>query len=315
LSQFHQSGRVTGVDDADARRKFNRHKQDLKQAILHDLALTPIERLIGYEIADHLNERTGDAWPPQEYLATKVGCSLKTVERATRVLAGGTMDNGRWFRRELDGKVYRYVPRLDQIGKIDAETPKAREDSTGGRASSSPQRKAPGLASTSVLLDGSKELDIRHLDRSDTRHFRPKIPDNLTDENVAQSSLYNPFKIDIPESARGQVHSLPSYALKKTVGRSKNVVPISNQDEMDRIQTTAARTNGERAFVYVDSKPFSLWRQYDESHGRPSPPTRLHKVNGVWRAGIDRRSLYPPGYWTKGDGSDQRRAHRASSDN
>ena len=292
-----------GDDDVDTRKKFKRQKQDLKQAILHDLTLTPIERLIGYEIADHLNERTGDAWPPQEYVAKKVGCSLKTVERATRVLAGGTMDNGRWFRRELDGKVYRYIPRFDQIGKADAEVSKARgaRDDTGRPCSLRPQRKASNAAPPGAVPESSKDPDTRHFGHADTRHLRPEIPDNLTDENVAQSSSIYPYMIDNPESARGQVHSLPAFALRKMVGRSRNVIPPADQEETDRIQTVAARANGERCFVYVDSKPFILWQRYDESQGVPPRPTRLHMVNGVWRAGVDRRSLYPPGYWTNGD--------------
>lgn len=293
MSQFPLSGRVSVVNDVDAPKKFKRQKQDLKGAILHDLSLTPIERLIGYEIADHLNVRTGDAWPPQEYLATKVGCSLKTVERATRILAGGTMDNGRWFRREIDGKVYRLIPRFDQIGSIAAKGSKAVQ-----LARDAPRRRAPGALATSALQEGSKAPDTRHLCCSDTRHLGQEIPDILTDENVAQSSLCYPSKIEIPESARGQVHSLPAFAFKKNVGR---VIAAPDNDEIDRIQTAAARANGERAFVYLDSMPFALWQQYDENHGRQPPPTRLHKVNGVWRAGVDRRSLYPPGYWTKGD--------------
>jgi Helix-turn-helix domain len=293
LSQFPQSGRVSVVNDIDAPKKFKTQKQNLKQAILHDLGLTPIERLIGYEIADHLNERTGDAWPPQEYLATKVGCSLKTVERATRVLAGGTMDNGRWFRREIDGKVYRYIPRFNQIGATAVKGSKAVQ-----LAHDAPLRNPSSALAPGARQQGSKAPHTRHLGRLDSRHLGHEIPDNLTDENVAQSSINNPSKIDIPESARGQVHSLPALAFRRNVGRG---TAVSDTDEIDRIQTAAARANGERSFVYLNSKPFALWQQYDESHGRSPAPTRLHKVNGVWRAGIDRRSLYPPGYWTKGD--------------
>jgi Helix-turn-helix domain len=108
-----------GTHDADtiaARRKFKRQKDNLKHAILCDRTLIPMERLVGYHIADHLNVDSGDAWPSQEYLAGLTGCSLKTIERATRQLAGGRIDSGgRWFRREIDDKAYRYIPRFDQI--------------------------------------------------------------------------------------------------------------------------------------------------------------------------------------------------------
>ena len=200
-------------DEGAARRKFKKQKADLQHAILHDQHLTKAERLIGREIADHLNFKTGDAWPSREYLAAQTDFSVKTVERATRVLAGGTMDNGRWFRREIDGRGYRYIPRFDQ-------------------------------------LDGRRSATAKAVDNR--RHSRPEIGDILGGENVALSSLENPYMKENLDGACGKVRSLPPHALKKMVGRSKSVVAFSNQDEIDRIQTAAARANGERAFVYVD---------------------------------------------------------------
>jgi hypothetical protein len=95
------------VADAEPK-KFLRQKARLRDAILHDQQLTRAARHIGYEIADHLNCQTGDAWPSQETLAARTGYCVKTIERATKELDV-------WFTREIDGKGYRYIPKFDQL--------------------------------------------------------------------------------------------------------------------------------------------------------------------------------------------------------
>ncbi len=99
------------VADADQKKKeFVRQKARLRDAILHDKRLTRAARRIGYEIADHLNCQTGDAWPSQDTLADRTDYCVKTIERATKEL-------GVWFTREIDGKSYRYVPKFDQLAE------------------------------------------------------------------------------------------------------------------------------------------------------------------------------------------------------
>lgn len=109
-------------------REFNRQKARFRDAILHDQRLTSAEQRIGYEIADCLNCQTGDAWPSQHYLARRSGYCVRTVERATKRLAGA---DGLWFRREIDGKGYRYFPKLDQLARVDTR------QNVGGRPSTS----------------------------------------------------------------------------------------------------------------------------------------------------------------------------------
>jgi hypothetical protein len=101
------------------RREFDRLKWQLRDAILHDKRLTRAEQRIGYEIADHLNAKTGDAWPPQEHLAQRTGYSVKTIERATKRLAGAVDAEGLWFTREIDGRCYRYVPKFENLAQAD----------------------------------------------------------------------------------------------------------------------------------------------------------------------------------------------------
>jgi hypothetical protein len=92
------------------KKEFLRQKTRLRDAILRDEQLTRAARRIGYEIADLLNCKTGDAWPSQEYLAKRTGYSVKSVERATKKLDV-------WFQRNFDGKSYRYVAKFDQLAK------------------------------------------------------------------------------------------------------------------------------------------------------------------------------------------------------
>jgi hypothetical protein len=101
------------------RKEFERRKAQLRDAILHDQRLTRAEQRIGYEIADYLNFRTGDAWPSQEYLAQRTGYSVRSVERATKRLAGSLEVDGLWFTREIDGRSYRYIPKFDQLARPD----------------------------------------------------------------------------------------------------------------------------------------------------------------------------------------------------
>ena len=102
------------------RKEFCRLKARLRDAILHDQRLTRSERRIGHEIADYLNFRTGDAWPSQEYLARRSDCCVKTVERATKRLAGTGEHDGLWFTREIDGKGYRHLPKFDRLAMLNA---------------------------------------------------------------------------------------------------------------------------------------------------------------------------------------------------
>jgi hypothetical protein len=88
-------------------RAIRKIKTALRKAIIHDHDLSPSTRLVGYYIADLVNDISGYAYPPQEYLADKLGLTIKTVQRAAR-------DLGDYFdieREEQDGRCKRYHPR------------------------------------------------------------------------------------------------------------------------------------------------------------------------------------------------------------
>jgi len=160
---------------AEALKEFHRRKARLRDAILHDERLTSAEQRVGYEIADRLNFRTGDAWPSQEFLAQKSGYCVKTVERATKVLAGNAGRGGLWFTRERDGNFYRYAPKFDPLAQVCAlqsaerrnptlavKTPDIRDRNPGHRVGLSslrdpkrePHSHESATGSTDVLSDG-----------------------------------------------------------------------------------------------------------------------------------------------------------------
>src|SRR6202050_1297092 len=172
--------------------EFARLKARLRDAILHDPRLTRAERLIGYEIADFLNSRTGDAWPSQDRLAARTGYSVKSVERATKQLAGSGLTEGLWFSREIDGRAYRYVPKFDQLDKADT-------------------RQNVGYRHPTF---GTKTPDIR---------------DRNTRQNVGLSSLREPNRD--PTSVGGQVVGPPTARSNQAAERRrKDAIPFPDCD-------------------------------------------------------------------------------------
>lgn len=239
---------------------FERQKAQLRDAILHDHRLTRAEQRIGYEIADFLNVRTGDAWPSQDYLAGRTGYSIKSIERATKRLAGTVDTDGLWFTREIDGRAYRYVPKFDELGK-----PRAKPDT----------RQNVGYRYPTFATE------------------TPDICDQNTRQNVGLSSLREPNRE--PTRASGQLGASPPVQSRQMVERkSEGAIPFADRD---RAITTAATSGGAPRFVFEGSEPWRAWVDYRQRNGIPGPlPTRQHMVDGRWRTGWDVPTLWPPGY-------------------
>jgi hypothetical protein len=242
-------------------KEFARLKARLRDAILHDPRLTRAEQRVGYEIADHLNARSGDAWPPQDYLARRTGYSVKSVERATKRLAGTWQSEGLWFSREIDGRAYRYVPKFDQLDRV-------------GEGA-----------------DTRQNVGYRHPTFGTKT---PDICDRNTRQNVGLSSLREPNK-DYPAGAGGQVSARPPADSNQTDERGrKGAIPF---DDVDAESTARAAGGGAPRFVFEGSEPWRAWTEYRETNGIPgSLPTRRHMVDGRWRTGWDAPTLWPPGY-------------------
>ena len=100
--------------EREAKKLFQKQKAEIRDAIVRDKRLTRTQRLIGYEIADRLNFKTGYAWPSQELIAEKSHCDERTVRRAMERL---THEKTGWFRHQLDGRNYCYYPRFDRLNE------------------------------------------------------------------------------------------------------------------------------------------------------------------------------------------------------
>jgi hypothetical protein len=100
--------------EREAQQLFKKNKEKLKAAILRDERLPSNYRLIGWEIVELLNFKTGYAWPSQEFLAEKSHCGLRTVRRAVARLSD---EHTGWFRRELDGRNNCYFPRFERLDR------------------------------------------------------------------------------------------------------------------------------------------------------------------------------------------------------
>jgi hypothetical protein len=110
-------------------------KTALRKAIIHDHDLSPSTRLVGWYIADLVNDISGYAYPPQEYIADKLGLTIRTVQRAARDLA-------EYFdieREEQDGRCKRYHPRPD-FPRVDDKLSHKKGDKNGANRRQKPSR-------------------------------------------------------------------------------------------------------------------------------------------------------------------------------
>jgi hypothetical protein len=129
-----------------------------------------------------------------------------------------------------------------------------------------------------------------------TGHLVQRTPDIRSGQNVRLSSLIDPIEKENLDALGGKAIMLPPER-RKPIGRmddrSSTVLDFGNQDELI---TTAARAEGNPAFVFLDSQPWHLWNEYRIAEGLPPLRPRQHHVNGLLRAGADVPTLYPPGH-------------------
>jgi hypothetical protein len=238
-------------------KEFHRLKMRLRDAILHDQRLTRSEQRIGHDLADYLNFRTGDAWPSQEYLAQQSGYSVKTVERATKRLAGSGEHDGLWFTREIDGNGYRYRPKLDQLEPLNT--------------SQSVRPRNPTSA--------TKTPDIRD------RNTRQGVGLSSLRDSKREPSLHDGHATRPPAESSGQ---------KEAEQDDESAIDVP---DLDQTITAAAASGGAGRFVFEHSEPWRAWDDYRQRNGNQAPmPTRQHMHRGRLRSGWDVPTLWPPGY-------------------
>jgi hypothetical protein len=148
-------------------------------------------------------------------------------------------------------------------------------------------------------LDGRNNCYFPRFDRLDTGHdrghSRPEIGATNGVTGGPLSSIIDPIEKENLPTAREEA-TAPLHDRRKPPARMddrRKVVDLSNLDE---IITTAARAEGNCAFVFLNSQPWHLWNEHRLSQGLPPLRPRQHHKNGLLRAGADVPTLYPPGY-------------------
>jgi hypothetical protein len=248
------------------RKEFDRLKGRLREAILRDPRLTRAEQRIGYDLADCVNFRTGDAWPPQEYLAQRARYCTKTVARATKRLAGENGEPGLWFTRELDPKAgtgrrpsYRYEPRFDQLDAFRSE----------------PEHRQVACGNDRTLA--AEIPDIRSRERG--KNVRLTI---LREDSIRE-----------PTTRGSGKRGTGSYsAANEGLADEGQVITFVKPEAI----TIAAASGGAPRFCFERSEPWRAWQHYRKSIGSPSLPRRERLIFGRFRTGADVPTLYPPGY-------------------
>jgi biotin operon repressor len=93
--------------------QFQRNKMKWLNAINYDCALSPMTCRVAFVIADHLNQVSGDAWPSERRISSKLCISTKTVQRSVKELeSAGWVDVRRSKGRNISN---RYRPRFERL--------------------------------------------------------------------------------------------------------------------------------------------------------------------------------------------------------
>jgi len=100
---------------------FSRLKWRWIEQIMHDPRLSHLTRVVGFEIARHLNAKTGDAWPSQETIRKNL--RIKNISQVKRAIAALRALLYLQIVHGKRGASNRYIPRFDRLPAIsDAAT-------------------------------------------------------------------------------------------------------------------------------------------------------------------------------------------------
>lgn len=195
---------------------FTRAKLRLQDRGMHDARLTPAARLVFYEILQHLNRVSGDAWPSEERIARNLGIEVRTVRRAIhgdkKRQTLGLVGLG-YITVEVDGRSNTYRPVFD----VDPKTP--------GKMSAIPAAGTPDK------------------NAADTGHFVQGTPD----KNTPLSSLREPIERNPsrPSSSPSALQCRESEPRGSAVGQSmKEGHRLRPQRGDERVEALIAKQFG-----------------------------------------------------------------------
>lgn len=184
------SNRKRADGDASDQKEFRRKKAKFCAAIIHDQSLSPAARIVGWEIGDNLNARTGDAWPGQQYLADKLSLGVRTIRRGTAaVMEGG------YFRIEMVGRSRHYVPCFEKAANLAAVDTGQIRPQHRPNATALPAKKAP-LSSRENLFEPTLAS------RKDPPHDDDDEADERGKEGTEQRSVLADRDREMTEIAR-----------------------------------------------------------------------------------------------------------------
>jgi hypothetical protein len=107
---------------------FTRAKLRLLDRGMHDGRLTAGSRLVFYEIIQHVNRVSGNAWPSEERIANRLQIDVKTVKRSI-----GPLQKFDYVEVKREGRHNTYRPKIEvpKGGKLSSVDRSA----TGGKLS------------------------------------------------------------------------------------------------------------------------------------------------------------------------------------
>jgi hypothetical protein len=271
-------------------------KFDLANRILLDRTLTPVTRLVGWFIADHINTQRGYAWPPQSTIASALNINEKSVRRAVKEL-------GDYFDINRAGRANEYRPRTpDNLSGITPPTPNnlsAIELSTPDNLSTTPDNlsKIPDKndpPSLEILSNPLIESPRKKKEKS--KKEETELPDSWTpnQQSIQKGEALGLTRVEISrevqrfrnkakEKARTAVRwdaAFDNWLIKAVefMGRSPpsqakqegySAEPCSAEFQAWR---THARDNGKHAFVRVldnralEGRPFVFDARWPPGH-------------------------------------------------
>jgi Helix-turn-helix domain len=152
-------------------------KFNLANRILLDRTLTPVTRLVGWFIADHINTQRGYAWPPQSTIATALNINEKSVRRSVKEL-------GDYFDINRAGRANEYRPRTpDNMSAIERSTPDNLSTTPDNLSKIPDKNDPPSLETLLTSSDSAQgaETEKREIEKKKDRRKPAKpLPDNWT---------------------------------------------------------------------------------------------------------------------------------------
>lgn len=168
---------------------FSRLKWRWLEQIMHDPRLSPWTRVVGYEIARHLNAKTGDAWPSQETIRKNL--SIRNITQVKRAIAALRALLYLEIVHGERGESNRYIPRFDLLPAIagSAGIKTGSEGGSGARRSGGATKDGGGLKSQSDSgCSASLTLEANSVEKG----RKPKAEeDGLTENELVWLSVKN----------------------------------------------------------------------------------------------------------------------------